>query len=800
MPHAPLLRPASAAAARPRTSAALLRLGLIALLCASAAACARRQVLFGLDNARAHVNMLADTIGSRPLGSAANAKARTYLIDQLRLYGFDVRVQEGDASIAADGVTGRVANIIAIKPGTKSDAIGLVAHYDSVAFGPGAGDDGLGVAVNVEAARVWASQARTHSLIVVLTDGEENGLLGAALAVTDQDVRGRVKAYLNVEAAGSAGAPMLFESGPDAAPLLQAWTRTPQPRGASFFLEIYRRLPNDTDFSIVKTLNVPGLNFAAVGDNWAYHTSRDTAERLQQDTLRQTGETVVSILETLDQRDLSARIEGDRHYFDIVGRTAVEYRPLWGRVLSIVGVLLGLMTWLRALRATSQEAGLLRLLFTFVWGVLSIAAAVGGMWGATYLLRASREVFHPWYAHPERFLALLVAVGITVPWLLVRLMRVLPLAVQAVRTPAAIWMLALPLWIAVTVALEVAAPRAAFIGSLPLLACGLLLAAAPLAAHGVVRVLSVLVAAVCVVLWLPNAWLLFPFLVQLFGRIPAVTPSWLYAAFLTFTGLFLVAPIVAATVDGIRGRVAHALAGSILLLALAASIGLAYYADAYTADRPMRRQIRYYHDGPAQQAYWEVAGTEPGLDLGADAPNAGQWQHGAAVAQVTSLVLTPPQPPFVFHTGGVAAPAPADVAARYTIQGDRLDLDVTVVPKEEGVTARFYLPAGLTPRETNLPAAEDPRSKRLRATYFAVPSTGVAFRAQFPASDAPRLHELVVAISTPRLPGSTAPQTTPPWAPAARTAWQSNAVWILRPTVEGPRPPEPAFRPGLPLR
>src|SRR5690348_8303992 len=129
--------------------------GSVLMLALVAGACARHtDVRFSVENARAHVDMLAGTIGSRPTGSANNAKARAYLIDQLRLYGFDVRVQETDAVRPELGLTARVANIIAIKAGSKPDAIGLVAHYDSQPEAPGAMDDGLGVAVCLEAARV----------------------------------------------------------------------------------------------------------------------------------------------------------------------------------------------------------------------------------------------------------------------------------------------------------------------------------------------------------------------------------------------------------------------------------------------------------------------------------------------------------------------------------------------------------------------------------------------------------------------------------------------------------------------
>src|SRR3954462_13970373 len=100
-------------------------------LALAATACSRPPGLFSEQNARAHVGMLAGTIGSRPIGSPENQRAREYIIDQLRLFGFDVRVQETDARRPELGRTARVANIIAFLPGTRREAIGLLAHYDS---------------------------------------------------------------------------------------------------------------------------------------------------------------------------------------------------------------------------------------------------------------------------------------------------------------------------------------------------------------------------------------------------------------------------------------------------------------------------------------------------------------------------------------------------------------------------------------------------------------------------------------------------------------------------------------------
>ncbi len=73
----------------------------------------------------------------------------------------------------------------------------------------------------------------------------------------------------------------LFETGPGNGWLAHVWAQaSPHPRGASFDFEIYERMPNDTDFSVFKRAGIPGLNFAAVGDIYGYHTAIDVPERV----------------------------------------------------------------------------------------------------------------------------------------------------------------------------------------------------------------------------------------------------------------------------------------------------------------------------------------------------------------------------------------------------------------------------------------------------------------------------------------------------------------------------------------
>src|SRR5215203_3435646 len=400
-----------------RTAAPLVLVSLPALT-----GCSRSAGPFSDQNVRAHVEMLAGSIGSRPAGTPASAKARDYVIDQLKVYGYDVRVQDADARRPEFGLTARVSNVIATLAGERREAIGILSHYDSSPESPGASDDGFGVAVSLEAARLLAAKPRTWSTFVIVTDAEEAGLMGAAALMADRDVRDRLHAYINLESTGSGGPVMLFETGPGNSWLTAPWARrAPRPRGGSFALEIYKRLPNDTDFSILRRHDVPGLNFATVGDSYAYHTARDTPERLSLGALRSAGQNVIAIIDALQAIDISRRTTRDATYFDVGGTVGVSYSSSWDWVITVVAIVLGAAGWIRVTRFVTRHEGTGPWAIGFVWTALGVAAVAGGMAGATWLLRAAREVYHPWYARPDRLFIMLLSVAASVAWGMTRL-------------------------------------------------------------------------------------------------------------------------------------------------------------------------------------------------------------------------------------------------------------------------------------------------------------------------------------------------------------------------------------------
>ena len=767
-----------------RTSA---RFALALLPLSALTGCSRDTILFSETNARAHVEMLATTIGSRPVGTAANARARAYVIDQLKLFGYEVRVQETDARAAQIGLTVRVSNIIGVLQGERREAIGLLSHYDSSPDAPGAADDAFGVAVSLEAARVIASRPRQWTTFVLVTDGEEVGLMGAEALMTDREITDRLKAYVNVEATGSAGPSMLFETGPANHWILKPWARhAPHPRGGSFALEVYRRLPNDTDFSVLRRHEIPGLNFAIVGDSYAYHTARDTADRLSPAVLRDTGRNVVAILDALQQDDIIRRTPRHATYFDIAGVTAISYSAAFDWVVSGIAVLAGVLAWLRVTRFVGSHERRSHWVLGFLWSALGLAAATGGMIAATWLLRAAREAYHPWYARPGRFFVMLVVVGIAISWAMTRLGRWLPARARGLRHPAVVWTYTLPLWIVLALAASWAAPAAAYLWTVPLLVAGVLLSITPMRSAAAVRVASIIILAAVATLWVRDVVALLEFAVAVLGRLQLITPVYAFAALIAVAGVMVAPPFIAAAAS--ERRLLRPAALTVLcLLAIAVSVGLAYTAPAYTAAQPLRRDVRAFQDDGAGVSLWQVGSHEPGLDVADGGP--ADWKPGR-IDQPTSVPRGQLRNPFVFS--GTALPlggAPAQITA-YTVEPviGGLELAIAVSAREPGITIAFVLPPGVTPARSSLPGV--PRQGRWTAIYIAPPPDGIAFRASFSGPTADVLRTTRVAVTSPRLPGGAGWQSLPAWLPQAQTVWTARATWVLA----NPLAPVPPLR------
>jgi hypothetical protein len=155
----------------------LLAAGLVLLAAGVAARAAEpAKAAAPLDGAAAlrHVARLV-AIGPRPAGSPGGAKARAYIVGELRGAGVTARVEPFET----DTPHGRLAmaNVVAVLPGRRPDVIVLAGHYDTKWFRDirfvGANDGGSSAALLIELARRLAARPREYTYWVVWFDGEE---------------------------------------------------------------------------------------------------------------------------------------------------------------------------------------------------------------------------------------------------------------------------------------------------------------------------------------------------------------------------------------------------------------------------------------------------------------------------------------------------------------------------------------------------------------------------------------------------------------------------------------------------
>jgi len=278
------------------------------------------ETLFSAERAMRHVERIA--MEPHPVGSPAHARVRTYLLDQLAGLGLEPQLQ---VTAGLFPVGPNLHNIVARRPGTDNTrALMLVAHYDSVPTGPGAGDDGAAVAALLETVR--ALPPLRNDLIVLITDGEEMGLRGAIGFVNAHPWAQDVGLFLNFEARGNAGSSLMFRATEPNAGLIRGFAAaSTRPAATSIMGDFSRRMPNDTDFTVFNVAGIPGLDFALIGGPMAYHSSHDTPANLSRASLQHHGEQMLSLATHFGSLDLRESDEGDVIYFDIAHRFLVVY-------------------------------------------------------------------------------------------------------------------------------------------------------------------------------------------------------------------------------------------------------------------------------------------------------------------------------------------------------------------------------------------------------------------------------------------------------------------------------------------
>ncbi|MDT9000650.1 M20/M25/M40 family metallo-hydrolase [Paucibacter sp. APW11] len=405
-----------------------------------------------------------------PIGSAEHAQVHEYLLGQLRALGLQPELQESWGVLPLGnrlrGAAGLVRNVLVRVPGTQGSGKALLisAHYDSVHTGPGAGDDGASVAAVLEALRALREgPPLQRDLIVLFSDGEEQGLLGAEAFAAEHRWRHDIGLALNFEYRGNRGPISMFETSGDNGLLIEGLARAvPQALATSLMFEIYKRLPNDTDLSSFKRAGWAGMNFAAIEGHTAYHAAVDTPEAMDLGTLQQQGDILLALLRHFGQQTLDSLRAPDRVYFDFPGLPLLHYGQATMQLLSTVcGLALLGAAW-----RSRREWRFGRLLGGLATSVLSTAIAGVLAYGAWQLVLT----LHPHYrAIPSG--ATYNDMPYALAWAVLTVLGLAQLQRALTRwlPPLEQTLGAALLWAALLLACTLALPGASFLFLLPLL-------------------------------------------------------------------------------------------------------------------------------------------------------------------------------------------------------------------------------------------------------------------------------------------------------------------------------------------
>lgn len=328
----------------------ILGLGLAVMATQPSAPQGRNAPADQVSAARAMQTVRAIATRPHPTGSAENDRVRLELIQRLQGLGLEVSLQT--APVLYSPEPGRAAgawvrNIVAVLPGRDRSrpAVLVMSHYDSVPGSPGAADDAAGVAATLEAVRALqaSGQDRERDLVVLITDAEEQGLLGARAFFETHPLRSRIGAVVNLEARGSSGRPILFETGPDNGAMVSLYARAvDRPSTTSAAVLLYRLLPNDTDFTLPREAGIAGLNLAFIGRPFHYHAASATPEGLDIRSLQDMSDQSLGILSALVAAPALPEPAPDAVFADILG-LGIVVMPAWGGWILLGVVALGLL-------------------------------------------------------------------------------------------------------------------------------------------------------------------------------------------------------------------------------------------------------------------------------------------------------------------------------------------------------------------------------------------------------------------------------------------------------------------------
>ncbi len=300
---------------------------------------------FSAERAYKHLEIIAKD--THYTGTSMNEDVREYIIKSLGDFGLEASVQEKIFFEVNRWGTLNVNNIICRIKGTNGEgsSVMLVAHYDTMITGPGAMDDGSGVVTLLETARaITAGQPLKNDILLLFTDGEEPGLLGAQAFVEDNKaLLGKIAVIANFDAGGTTGPAALTETSSGNEHITgYLFKETSESAAFSSLVELSKFFPSGTDMRVLEKTGVSYLNFLVSMHKERIHTEKDNIRDFSIGTLQQQGNYALAFCRVFgNMNDLGTAIKAksDNIFFPIFKGVQVIYGERWIIPLALFGIL-----------------------------------------------------------------------------------------------------------------------------------------------------------------------------------------------------------------------------------------------------------------------------------------------------------------------------------------------------------------------------------------------------------------------------------------------------------------------------
>lgn len=528
---------------------------------------------FNAARAMARLQRVLGDQRPHPVDSAADDAVRGRLVAELRALGLTPRIADTfTCNGAPSGQTvscARIRNVVATLGPAEGRHVLLVSHYDSTPTGPGAADDGIGVATMLEVAALLSDRPLKRPVSLLFDEGEETGLIGARAFLDRDPLAVRVDSLVNLESRGTTGPAIMFETSRPNGRALRHYSRSVlRPAANSLTTDFSRLIPNQTDVAVLRERPWTILNFAIIGNETRYHSPDDNLAALDLRSLRHMGEQALQVTADLAGGG-PAPPAGHLVYGDVLGIGLLTL-PLWLGLVLLGALLLGFagLAWTRRGGIGRGSAALILAMADAALTAFLLHRLIGWLRPGEY-----------WRAHPE-WISLAVDATAMASAAVALLWIARPVARDRLRL--AFWLVFLSLG----AGLCALAPGAAIYFLLPPLIAG-----TGLLWPSSERPATVLALLALAIHWLP--------LLHLSQVLLDFDSAWVFApvsVLILFPFLIEAKPALARLG---RGRVTAVIAAAAALAWLPAAV-----APAYSLERKQRLSLEYVWDEAQGKARW----------------------------------------------------------------------------------------------------------------------------------------------------------------------------------------------------